>query len=78
VLPAQIAVRNPTELGNNVPPFVGALAPGEFFHNPVQQNIWVRASITLILKVHVTQYNVEKRVLESASIVAYMCFLQYL
>jgi hypothetical protein len=41
VLPAQLAVRNPAELGNNVPPFVGALTPGSFFHNPVQQNIWV-------------------------------------
>jgi hypothetical protein len=44
VLPAQIAVRNPAELGNNVPPFAGVLAPGQFFHNPVQENIWVRAS----------------------------------
>jgi hypothetical protein len=42
VLPSQLAVRNLAELGNNVPPFVGAIAPGDFFHNPVQQNIWVR------------------------------------
>jgi hypothetical protein len=44
VLDAQLALRNASELGNTVPPFVGELAVNEFFNNPVQNNIWVRDS----------------------------------
>jgi hypothetical protein len=44
VLDAQLALRNASELGNTVPPFVGELAVNEFFNNPVQNNIWVSDS----------------------------------
>ena len=41
VLDAQLALRSAASLGNIVPPFVGELAPDQFFNNPVQANIWV-------------------------------------
>jgi hypothetical protein len=41
-LDAQLAVRNATELRNTVAPFAGQLAIGQYYYNPVNENIWVR------------------------------------
>jgi hypothetical protein len=72
-LDAQLAVRNVTELRNNVAPFAGQLAIGQYYYNPVRKNIWVRT-----LKLHTT-YSTLLLVLYAVLCVTerYIAFIEY-
>jgi hypothetical protein len=41
-LNAQLAVRSVAELKNNVAPYAAQSAAGQYYYNPVRENIWVR------------------------------------